>query len=251
MRGLSVYLNACFDSGTYPERVARAADLGADAVDVGLWDVDDLDAVADACEDHGVELAYTSGAVGPTNDPGAVDERVAEIRDAVETAERVGCRQVNVSPGQDLEGRDDAEQFEAVVEVLRRAAPAAEEAGVTLLLEPLNTRVDHPGVFLSSSYEGYKILTAVDSPNAKLLFDVYHQEITEGDVVRNLRTHADHVGHVHVADNPGRHEPGTGEIDYEFVVSALAETGYEGYLGCEFSPEGDPDEAVARVRDML
>jgi hydroxypyruvate isomerase len=106
-------------------------------------------------------------------------------------------------------------------------------------------------MWLSSSHEGYKLLTAVDSPNAKLLFDVYHQQITEGNVTANLVDHVEHVGHVHVADVPGRAEPGTGELDYESIIGALAEAGYDGYVECEFWPEGDPETAVERVGQMV
>jgi hydroxypyruvate isomerase len=245
---LSVYLNPTFEGLSFPERIERLA-----ALDVPAFDFrhDDPHAIGAAADKHGLDVAYVSGLVGPTNDPGAVEERIVEVEDAIDTAADIGCGLLNVSPGQRLAEYDEVEQFEAVVEVLRETVPKAEAAGVTLLLEPLNTRVDHPGSFLSSSYEGYKILSAVDSPNAKLLFDVYHQEITEGDVVRNLRTHLDHVGHVHVADNPGRHEPGTGEIDYEFVIGALADAGYDGYLGCEFTPTGDPADAIRRVQSLV
>jgi hydroxypyruvate isomerase len=249
---LSVYLNPTFDDDVpFPERVERLADLGVDAFDVGLWAVDDLDPIVEAADEHGIDIAYMSGAVGPTNDPDAVDERIEETEEAIERAAAVGCANLNVSPGQDLDAYDEVTQQEAIVDVLRATAPTAEEAGVTLLLEPLNTRVDHPDTFLSSSYEGYKILNAVDSPAAKLLFDVYHQQITEGDVVRNVRTHTEHIGHLHVADNPGRHEPGTGEIDYEFVVDAIADSDYDGYLGCEFTPTGDPAAAVRYVQSLL
>ena len=118
------------------------------------------------------------------------------------------------------------------------------------MVEPLNSAVDHPGYFLTSSYEGYDILEAVDSPNVKLLYDVYHQQITEGNVIQNVTDHIDLIGHVSVADVPGRHEPGTGELNYENVFSALDDAGYEGYVGLEFSPTGDSAEAIKDVRSL-
>lgn len=245
---LSVYLNPTFDDLTFPERIARLAELGVPAFD---FRHDDVESVAAAAEEHDLDIAYMSGVVGPTNDPGAVEERIAAVEDAIGTAADIGCGMLNVSPGQDLDGYDEVQQFEAVVDVLRATVSTAADAGVTLLLEPLNTRVDHPGVFLSSSYEGYKILEAVDSPHAKLLFDIYHQEITEGDVVRNLQRHVEHVGHIHIADNPGRNEPGTGEIDYAYVLDAIAELDYDGYVGAEFTPTGDPAEAIRTVQSLL
>ena len=245
---LSVYLNPTFDDLPFPERIERLASWGVPAFD---FRHDDVDGIAAAANAHNLDIAYMSGVVGPINDPEIVDERIEEVEAAIETASEIGCEMINTSPGQHLQAFDEVEQFEAALEVLRESAPTAEAAGVTLLLEPLNTRVDHPGSFLSSSYEGYKLLAAVDSPNVKLLFDIYHQQITEGDIVRNLETHLEHVGHIHVADNPGRNEPGTGEIDYEYILSALAGAGYDGYVGCEFTPTGDPETSVKAVKSMI
>ena len=247
----SVNLNSAFDDDAFTDRVERAASAGAEAVGVYGLDADDLPAIADAAADHGIEFAYASSLVGPTNDPSAIDEHITELRDAVDLAADLGIGRINASPGQVIEGADDIAQFEAVVEVLRGGLSAAADADVTLLLEPLNVAVDHPGTWLSSSYEGYKILTAVDSPHAKLLFDIYHQQITEGNVTANLVDHLEHVGHVHVADVPGRAEPGTGELDYERIIGSLAEAGYDGYVECEFWPEGDPETAVERVGQMV
>jgi len=111
--------------------------------------------------------------------------------------------------------------------------------------------LDPEAVHLTSSYEGYKIVDAVDSPAVRLLYDVYHQQITEGNLIANVRNHVDLIGGVHVADVPGRHEPGTGEIRYPAVLSALADAGYGGYIGCEFEPTGDPEDAIRDVRAMI
>lgn len=142
-------------------------------------------------------------------------------------------------------------QHNAIVRALRAVAGHAERTGVTLLVEPVNTRVDHPGIYLTSSYEGYAIVEAVDSPNVKLLYDVYHQQIAEGNLVANVREHVDQIGHVHVGDVPGRHEPGTGEINYPNVLQAFADAGYDGYVGCEFEPIGEPEDAIRAVGALL
>lgn len=248
---LSVNLNSAFDDEAFVDRVDRAADTGADAVGVFGCDAEELSAIADRTADYGLDFAYASSLVGATNDPDAIDEHVAELEDAINLAADLGIEHLNASPGEDIEDVDDITQFEAVVEVLRRAVPAAVEADVTLLLEPLNVAVDHPKVWLSSSHEGYKLLTAVDSPNVKLLFDIYHQQITEGNITANLVKHLDHVGHIHVADAPGRAEPGTGELDYASILNALATAGYGGYVECEFWPESDPGAAIEGVGRIL
>ena len=150
--------------------------------------------------------------------------------------------------------RDDlppGAEHRAGVNALRDAAPAAEAAGIDLVVEPLNNPVDHPGYYLDSSYEAYEIVDAVDSPAVSVLFDVYHQQITEGNVIQNLTEHVEFVGYVHVADVPGRHEPGTGELNYARVFEALDDAGYDGYVGLEYSPSTDAAEAVERVLELV
>jgi hydroxypyruvate isomerase len=134
-----------------------------------------------------------------------------------------------------------------VVRGLKGLAPLAEEAGVTLLLEPLNTLVDHPRYFLDSGREGFAIIGEVDSPHVRLLYDVYHMQIMEGNVTETLRRHLPLVGHIHMADVPGRHEPGTGELHFANILHALADAGYAGTVGFEFSPQGDTLRALIAI----
>ncbi|MFC4987878.1 hydroxypyruvate isomerase family protein [Saliphagus infecundisoli] len=253
MHGLSVYLNPTYEEGTLVEQVERAASAGADAIEYRPWHGDELEKIAGACTDHGLDLAYLSGSKTPLTDPGRTAEAIKEGNRSVERAAAVGCPTINLSPGPAQAGLGREAQLENTIEVIEAVAPTAEEAGVTLAIEPLNTAVDHPDAFLSSSYEGYEIIREVGSDHVKLLFDIYHQQITEGNITANLTEHVDLIGHVHVADVPGRHEPGTGELNYENVLTALGEAGYDGYVGCEFtpSPDADPDDCVRRVANML
>ncbi|MCU4742775.1 TIM barrel protein [Natronoglomus mannanivorans] len=251
MAKLSVNLNLVFDDESFADRIERAAAAGADAVGVFGKEPAELRALVDVATDHGLTFAYASSLVGPINEPQNVETRVSEIEDAVALADELGIECLNVTPGQDLEGVSDSTQFAATVETLRRGAPAAADADVTLVMEPLNTAVDHPGRWLVESGRAFEIVTAVDHPNVGVLFDVYHQQVTEGNVTERLTENVDAVGHVHVADVPGRHEPGTGELAYERLLPALLEAGYDGYVGCEFTPVGDPEAAVARVGEML
>jgi len=173
---------------------------------------------------------------------GDVEDRVLRVKRDDEEWEYVDC------DGEGLHGTDARGLGWVFV---NRAIADAEDAGVTLGVEPLNTIVDHPGYYLTSSAEGFEIVDAVDSPAVKLLFDVYHQQTSEGNVTRNLTNNVEQVGYVHVADVPGRHEPTTGKLDYENVLGALDEAGYDGYVGCEFTPRGDPLAAIENCRNML
>lgn len=240
-----------FDDNSFERRVERAAAAGADAVGVFGKGPDELREIADSAADHGVKLAYASSLVGSTNDPERAETSIEEIEFAVALASELGIGLVNATPGDDLDGVDDATQFETTVDVLRQTAPTAAEADVTLLLEPLNTAVDHSGRWLVESSGAFNIVTAVDHPAVGVLFDVYHQQITGGNVTAHLIEHVDKVRHVHVADVPGRHEPSTGELDYERILGALLEVGYDGYVGCEFDPVGDPEAAISYVAKLL
>ena len=118
-------------------------------------------------------------------------------------------------------------------------------------VETLNTKVDHAGYPLSQIEDTVRLVEAVDSPRIRILFDIYHAQVEEGNVIQGLRDHFELIGHIHVADVPGRHEPGTGEINYPKVASALKELGYEGVVGLEAFPLADDLEAMNRFRDAL
>jgi len=128
----------------------------------------------------------------------------------------------------------------------RALAGRAEGASVTLLLEPLNTALDHRGCFLDTSALGVEIIRRVNSPQVKLLYDIYHMSMMGEDILREIDKNLEWVGYFHVADLPGRHQPGTGEIDYQAVNTFLMRAKYEGFLGMEFSALG-PDEQAAKA----
>ena len=115
------------------------------------------------------------------------------------------------------------------------------------MVEPLNILVNHRGYFLSQSKEAFQIIDEVGSSNVKILFDIYHQQISEGNLIANITANIDKIGHFHVADNPGRHEPGTGEINYTNVFAAIRKTGFDGFVGMEMWPVGDHAEAVRKT----
>jgi len=152
-----------------------------------------------------------------------------------------------VTTGNEQPGPTRAAQRELVVGKLQAAAPLLEDSGMTAVLEPLNVLVDHAGYYLVTTAEGLGIVDEVGSPNVKLLYDIYHQQISEGNVIRNLTENLDRIGHVHAADNPGRWEPGTGELNYAVIFRKLDEAGYQGYVGLEYRPSKDPAETLREV----
>jgi hydroxypyruvate isomerase len=183
----------------------------------------------------GVFVAHTIYWREPNLAGGDADRReefLAEIRESVEVARRVGATWMTVVPGHvDLRLHPDF-QTANVVEALRRAAAILEPHGLVMVLEPLNPR-DHPGLFLKGIPQAYQICRAVDSPACKILDDLYHQQVTEGNLIPNLERAWNEIAYFQIGDNPGRREPTTGEINYRNVFRRIHDKGYDGILGME------------------
>jgi hydroxypyruvate isomerase len=166
-------------------------------------------------------------------------ERVAEFEDgvarAIQYATALGCTQLNCLAGIVPAGVDPDRARATFVTNLRGAARRLQDAGIRLLVEPINTR-DIPGFLLRTTAQALEIIGEVGSANLWLQYDVYHMQIMEGDLATTIEQHLDRIAHVQIADNPGRHEPGTGEINYEFLFEFLDRIGYSGWVGCEYKP---------------
>ncbi|MCM5661840.1 hydroxypyruvate isomerase family protein [Galbibacter mesophilus] len=160
------------------------------------------------------------------------EEFLSSIKEAVTVAKRVNAKWITVVPGHVDLGLDAGYQTANVVETLRQAAAILEPHEITMVLEPLNFR-DHPGQFLKGSAQAYEICKAVNSPSCKILFDVYHQQITEGNLIPNIEACWDEIGYFQMGDNPGRKEPTTGEINYKNIFKYIHEKGFKGVLGME------------------
>jgi len=168
-----------------------------------------------------------------TADPAKRDAFLSEIRESVDIAKRVGAKWMTVVPGH-VDRRPHIDyQTANVVDMLRRAAAILEPHGLVMVLEPLNTLRNHPGMFLTSTPQAHLVCKAVNSPSCKILFDIYHQQITEGNLIPNINTAWDEIAYFQVGDNPGRNEPGTGEINYRNVFRHIHGKGFTGVVGME------------------
>ncbi|MDX1617711.1 MAG: TIM barrel protein [Balneolaceae bacterium] len=195
----------------------------------------------------GVFVAHTIGWAEPnltTGDPSSLNHFLKEIRESIEVAKRVNARWMTVVPGR-LDPRLEMEyQTAHVVEALRRASSLLEPHNLTIVIEPLNRLRDHPGQFLSKISQAYQICRAVNSPSCRILFDIYHQQITEGNLIPNIDHAWDQIGYFQVGDHPGRNEPTTGEINYRNVFAHIHRKGWDGIVGMEHgnSTEGRKGE---------
>jgi hydroxypyruvate isomerase len=257
----SVCIEMIFTEVPFMERIEKAAEAGFDAIEFWNWDNKDLPAIKAAVEEAGIGIAsFQSNLGGTLIHPEQRDGFVASIAQSLEKAREVGSPGLFLLTDELAEDRSvrfqypeltTEEKYESVLEGLKLIAPYAEKAGVTLVLEPLNSQVDHIGYFLDHSTTGFELVRAVDSPCIKLLYDIYHMQIMEGNVIQTLTGNLDVIGHVHVADVPGRHEPGTGELNYANIFKALREAGYDKYVGFELDPTVPSEEAMAACLALL
>jgi hydroxypyruvate isomerase len=181
-------------------------------------------------------------------------ERRGEFRDgvglAIDYAKALGCPKLNCLVGIAPAGAD-AESLQAtLVDNLKFAAAELSKAGIKLLVEPINTR-DIPGFFVNRTPQALALFDAVGSPNLFLQYDIYHMQIMEGDLGPTLQRHIARIQHVQIADNPGRNEPGTGEINHAFLFKLLDELKYDGFIGCEYKPKTKTDEGLAWAKPYL
>lgn len=179
------------------------------------------------------------------------DKVVESFRRNVETAKRLNIKRLLALTGQKRQDMTADQQTAIVVKGLKRLAPIAEEAGVTIVVEILNVLVSHPGYFLVYTPQGAEIMQEVNHPNVKLLYDIYHQQISEGNLINNIKKYVKYIGHFHIGDNPGRQWPTTGEINYKNVFKAVKDTGYDGYLSieCGLGPY-KPVQALKILHDL-
>jgi hydroxypyruvate isomerase len=163
-------------------------------------------------------------------------EFAESVERALEYAVILDCQRVHCMAGLAPKGFSEVELEENYIANLRYAADRLATVGVTVMIEPINSRIDMPGYWLDDVGRGFRLLEAIDRPNVKLQYDIYHAQIIAGDLARTLEANVGRIGHVQIADNPGRHEPGTGEINYPFLFGLLDRLGYSGWVGCEYKP---------------
>lgn len=238
-----------------------ARDLGYDGVEMFDWrDPAELEAYAAATREFGLEvvaLTANKGVRAPgcgLTDPAEREGFLAEIRRAIGAAAGLACQRLVVLTGFERQGVDRSEQMDSCVAGLRAAAPLLEDAGVTAVVEPINTLVTRPGYFLAGAREGFEMLRRVDSPHVKLLFDIYHVQVTDGNLILQIRENIDRIGHFQIGDHPGRMQPGTGEIDYRNVFRAIYELQqegrFDGFASLEYHPSVPLVQTLAEVRGL-
>ena len=236
----------------FVERLKRAAALGFPAVEFWPYEGKNLEEVKRTCDESNLAIAqFTAwGFVPGMNDPKNHDRLVKKIAEACRVAKQIDCPLMTVVGGNDQPGMTQEQMHENIIEGLKKVAPIAEDNEIMLILEPMNIRVDHKGHCLYGSPHAVRICREVNSKFVKINWDLYHMQISEGDLCGHLKEGFDQIGYLQLADHPGRNEPGTGEIYYPRVLRQAYELGYRGYVGLECRPattELAAAQAVARA----
>jgi hydroxypyruvate isomerase len=234
----------------FMQRVQKAADFGYPAIELWPYENKDIDKLAALTRKLGLEIAqFTAWGFAPgMNNPENEDKFVTKIEEACQVAHRLNCKKMTVVAGNNQPGMTREQMHAQVIKALRRAAPIAEKNKVMLILEPMNGRVDHPGHCLYGSPDAIAICKAVDSDYVKINWDLYHMQITEGDLCGRMKDGFDWIGYLQLADHPGRNEPGTGEIHYNRVFKQAWDLGYRGYIGLECRPRTTEVAAAEGVK---
>lgn len=239
------------------DRFQAAKDDGFDFVEFWSWTDKDLDAVKAAAEKAGVGISGFNGdAELSLIDPAQKKDYLDFLRRSAAAAQKLGARSVTIHSNGLGDGGIVINHYDelsttvklcTMFDTLKECAAIAESTGIRMNLEPLNITTDHVGNFLATTRMAAEMTQLIGSPMLKVLYDVYHMQLNEGSICDNIRAHCGQFGHIHVADAPGRHEPGTGEINYHNVFACLEACGYQGLIGYELMPETSTKNAVKAI----
>lgn len=240
------------ETADFAQRISLAKGAGFDRVEFWLWSNKDLDAIERALGDTGVRLAgIVAEPFAELTREGDHDRFLAGLEKSRDVALRLGAPILICQSGPLLAGIERARQHDALTSAMARSADVLQGSGVRLALEPLNDRVDHKGYYLTSTAEGLAICAAVNRPEIGLTYDMYHSMVMGEDPEAVLAGGLDHIFHVHIADHPGRNQPGSGTLPLKQKLAWLTAQGYAGPVGLEFKPTGTTADALAVMRGRL
>ncbi len=264
-----VQLAACiepfFSDLDYEKRILKIRDLGFKAYEFwfhdkrfdGEWLIDemkDFDRIGELNEKYGLitaDFVYNhpdGGIVATLIDRKDRNKLLDNLEEMIGYAKKIGCCHFISGSGNRIQGQRREEAIENMIESLSAMMNICERNGITLIVEPFNTKVDHPDYFLDDPALCVEILRKVNHPNARMLFDIYHMQIMTGNVVAFIRENIDFIGHFHIAGVPGRHEPAECELNYHFILDEIDKLGYSGYAGLEYWPTIDHEESLRQTR---
>lgn len=243
---LSVCIDALYRGESVSESLKKIKGIGYSNFEFWSWWDKDLEALQEVKEDLEMTITAFCTKFISLTDPVQRPMYLKGLEESIGIAKKLGCKQLITQTGDDT-GRDRVFQHQSLVEGLKACIPLLEVNDMTLLVEPLNTRVDHIGYYLNSSDEAFAIVDEVGSKHVKVLFDIYHQQIMEGDIIRRITKNIGRIGHFHAAGTPGRHELDEGELNYNTIFKGICENGFNGYIGLEYFPLQKPEKGLKDI----
>jgi hydroxypyruvate isomerase len=239
-------LSMLFTDAPFLDRFALARAAGFDAVEFLFPYAFEAEQIAERLQRHQLQLVlfnlpagdWQAGDRGMACDPRRSDEFRAGVASALDYATELGVQQLHCMAGKTPAGLDPERARQTYIDNLRHAAGVLAPAGIRLLIEPIN-HYDMPGYFLTHSHQAVSIIAEAACPNLFLQYDIYHMQRMEGELSNTIQELLPFIRHMQIADTPGRHEPGSGEINYRHLFAHLDRIGYDGWLGCEYLPAGD------------
>lgn len=236
----------------FSERARLIAEAGFTALEFGFPSHADIDALKAVQDEFGIQVILFNQDVpiwddanrGYLVDPARREEFKSKLDEALKIVEFLDVKKVMLPAGVILPDLSMEQQRDCMIENLRYAAPLAEQVKAIFTIEMLNP-IDNPGYFLTSTVQGLEIVAEIDHAHIKFQFDTYHVQLMEGNVTQRLVDNMPNIGHVQFADVPGRHEPGTGELKFDFIESNIRDAGYAGYIGLEYIPKAEGAKALA------
>lgn len=238
-----------FGNLDFCDALEKIAALSFNAAETYDWKSLDPVRVTETCKRNNIRLISMCTSCFDMTEPERRDAWLAGLRESCEAAKKMGVPMLITQVGADT-GKERAYQHESIVAAIRAGAPVLEEYGVTLMIEPLNVLVNHKGYYLPSSAEAFDIIREADCRFAKVVFDIYHQQISEGNIIPNIINNIDLIAHLHCAGHPGRHDLQYGENNYNYIFDAVDKAGYSGFCGLEYSPLGDAEDSLKKFREL-
>jgi hydroxypyruvate isomerase len=238
--------------GAFEENLERVAQAGYSHVELTgefrQWSDDDWRRILARMRALNISVDTTSGATGSFADPAGGEAFLAGLKSFIPMAKRLDCKRIIMLSGKRIDGAAPGSQHAASIEALKRAADVLSAADIVAVIEPID-RIENPPIYLDGVTEAFEIADAVGSPNVKVLYDVYHEQREFGNLIEKFEKNIAQVGLIHIADVPGRHEPGTGEINYPNIYRKLAQLKYKGVIAMEFYPTGDIVGTLRHARE--
>jgi len=247
---LCVPIPCFFNKASFENAIKTVSKLEYKYVEIYGWKHLDLKSARGALSENNVTMLSMCTTEFRLTDPEYRSLWVDGIKESCEAASYLGVKKLITQVGPDT-GADRKKQHESIVEGLMAGARILEESNVIVMIEPLNIYVDHPGYYLTSSSEAFEIVREVGSPNVKVVFDIYHQQISEGNIIPNVVNNLDFIAHLHAAGHPGRHELQFGENDYKNIFAAIDKAGYNGACGLEYTPLLEPEKSLVLAKELF